>query len=80
MIRNATIEEMLQVVFSASLLRALGGYIIVIHLDLLACSSEPLRVSILKEGAVGAVGEWSPQENLSHKKTSQAGTSKRKER
>jgi hypothetical protein len=53
---------------------------IVIDLDLLARSSEPLGASVLKEGAVGAVGEWSPQEKPSHKKTSQAETSKRKER
>jgi hypothetical protein len=32
--------------------------------------SEPFGTSVLKEGAVGAVGEWSPQEKLSHKKTS----------
>jgi hypothetical protein len=52
---------------------------IVIHVDLLARSSEPLGASVLKEVAVGAVGEWSRKEKPSHK-TSQAETSKRKER
>jgi hypothetical protein len=36
-------------------------------------SSEPLEASVLKEGAVGAVGERSPQEKLSHKKMPRAG-------
>jgi hypothetical protein len=33
---------------------------------------ESLRTSALKEGAVVAVGQWSPQERPSHKKMSQA--------
>jgi hypothetical protein len=43
-------------------------------------SSEALGASVLKEGAVGAVGEWSPQEKPSHKKIPEAETSKKKER
>jgi hypothetical protein len=41
---------------------------------------EPLGTSVCKEGAVGSVGERSLQKKLSHKKTSQADTSLRKER
>jgi hypothetical protein len=41
---------------------------------------EPLRMNSLKEGAVVAVGEQSPQERPSHKKVSQAEPLEKKER
>jgi hypothetical protein len=40
---------------------------------------ELLGMSTLKEGAVGAVGDWSSQERTSHKKTSQEEPLGRKE-
>jgi hypothetical protein len=37
-------------------------------------NSEPFGTSALKEGAVVAVGVWSPRERPNHKKTPRAGT------
>jgi hypothetical protein len=34
---------------------------------------EPLGTTGLKEGAVGAVGNWSPQKKPNHKKTPRTG-------
>jgi hypothetical protein len=46
----------------------------VIYLIYWHLSSEQLGMSTLKEGAVVAFGEWSPQERPKHKKTIRAGT------
>jgi hypothetical protein len=40
---------------------------------------ESLRASVLKEGVVVAVGEWSPLERPSHRKTSRAEPTEKKE-